>query len=166
MKKKVIDATRSVLLFSLCYLVCSPLSHAHDGEDHHHEGGVADSHAHVGHDHSDAHHQHDPSIDTSTLSIEAISKNILEEEAALMKAVSEKRLIDVHGIAFKIRDLSKGLIDKVSEEKRIRVQGTVGNIARAASDLDKSGDAGDQVMTENNLKKMSGLIKLLHSQIN
>lgn len=83
----------------------------------------------------------------------------------LGETVASKKLQDVHHLAFAIRDLAKPLPEKVPLENKVRVQGTVNNIATLAASLDESGDAGDQTKTEANLKKLDGLLKLLESQV-
>ncbi len=97
--------------------------------------------------------------------IKEILITIDAKQIELHKAVSEKRLSDVHQFAFAIRDLAKPLLDKVSTDKRAKVEGTVNNIAKLATDLDTSGDAGDQAKTEANMKKLDGTLKLLEAQV-
>lgn len=152
--KSRLVGTLSVLLATL--FMSASIVLAHDGEDHQHDKS--------GNEHSDSHSQ-ESVADASKLTVEEILKNISSDEASLSKAIYEKRLSDVHGIAFSIRDLSKALPSKVSEDKRSRVEGTVGNIARLAAELDNSGDAGDQARTESNAKKLNGVLKLLKSQV-
>lgn len=142
-------------LLALLFMSAS-IAQAHDGEEH--------QHTDPGTGHSDS-HSHESSIDASKLTVEEILKNISHNEEDLSKAISEKRLNDVHGIAFKIRDLAKELPSKVSEDRRSRVEGTVGNVARLAAELDNSGDSGDQARTESNAKKLNGVLKLLKTQV-
>lgn len=137
-------------------LMSTSVASAHDGEEH--------QHADAGKEHADS-HSNKSSIDVSKLTVVEIMQNISKGEEELSKAISEKRLSDVHGIAFSIRDLSKELPSKVSEDKRSRVEGTAGNIARLAAELDNSGDAGDQTRTESNAKKLNGVLKLLKAQV-
>ncbi len=147
---------RTLPVMLACFFLSTSIVFAHDGEDHQH--GNSDTR------HADS-HNHEHSMEASKLTVEEIMKNISSSEEDLSKAISEKRLSDVHGIAFKIRDLTKELPTKVLEEKRSRVEGTVGNIARLAAELDSSGDAGDQARTESNAKKLNGVLKLLKAQV-
>lgn len=159
MKIKVLRTKRlmKTMPFLLALLfVSASIALAHDGEEH--------QHTDAGTEHPDS-HSHKSSVDVSKLTVEEILKNISNDEDELSKAISEKRLGDVHGIAFKIRDLAKGLPSKVSEDRRSRVEGTVGNVARLAAELDNSGDAGDHARTESNAKKLNGVLKLLKTQV-
>lgn len=158
MRMKIHNKNRPVMataiLLALLFMSTS-VALAHDGEEH--------QQADPGTEHTDS-HSHKSSIDVSKLTVVEILKNISKDEEELSKAISDKRLSEVHGIAFSIRDLAKELPSKVSEDKRSRVEGTVGNIARLAAELDNSGDAGDQTRTESNAKKLNGVLKLLKAQ--
>ena len=96
--------------------------------------------------------------------VEGIFKAIHEQHAHLAETVKNKKLADVHHIAFAIRDLANALPTKAAADKKTQVEGTVKNIAKLADDLDASGDANDQTKTEANLKKLDGLLKVLHAQ--
>ena len=96
--------------------------------------------------------------------VEGIFKAIHEHHHHLAETVKNKKLADVHHIAFAIRDLAIALPAKAPADKKTQVQGTVKNIAKLAEDLDKTGDAGNQVGTEANLKKLDGILKVLHTQ--
>ena len=113
---------------------------------------------HAGHEH----HQ----VESPTkhgMNAEMILKEIHSEHQALAKIVTAKKLSDVHKTAFAIRDLANELPAQAPADKRAKVQSTVTNIGKLAFELDKSGDAGDQLATEANMKKLAGLLKMLDS---
>lgn len=89
---------------------------------------------------------------------------IEQRHQILTRIVVEKKLDEVHKQAFAIRDLAKELSGVVAPEKKMKVTATASNISKLADELDESGDAGNQVATEANLKKMDGLIMMLMSQ--
>lgn len=96
--------------------------------------------------------------------VEGIFKEIHEHHAELKEIVEKKQLAKVHETAFEIRDLAKALVPKAPADKKTQVEGTVKNISKLADDLDASGDANDQAKTEANLKKLDGILKVLHTQ--
>lgn len=96
--------------------------------------------------------------------VEGIFKEIREHHHELAEVVKGKKLADVHHHAFAIRDLANALPAKAAADKKKQVEGTVKNIAKLAGDLDESGDANDQAKTEANLKKLDGILKVLHTQ--
>ena len=95
---------------------------------------------------------------------EGIFKAIHEHHMELAATVKGKKLEDVHIQAFAIRDLANALPAKADAGKKARVDGAAKNISKLADDLDKSGDAGDQAVTEANLKKLDGVLKVLEAQ--
>ena len=136
-----------VILFSLVILsaINAPVM-AHDGEEH------GDS----------AHHESTPVA--AAHSADEVFATIDSLQHKLTDAVSAKSLDQVHELAFSIRDTAKQLPTFSSEQRRSRIEGLVANIATLAARLDKSGDAGDQQTTEENLEKMETLLKLLRAQ--
>ncbi|ODU25126.1 MAG: hypothetical protein ABS95_00860 [Verrucomicrobia bacterium SCN 57-15] len=96
--------------------------------------------------------------------VEGIFKEIHEHHMELKEIVEKKQLAKVHETAFEIRDLAKALVPKAPADKKTQVEGTVKNISKLADDLDASGDANDQAKTEANLKKLDGVLKVLHTQ--
>jgi hypothetical protein len=96
--------------------------------------------------------------------VEGIFKAIHEHHTHLAGVVKNKKLAEVHHHAFAIRDLANALPAKAAADKKKQVEGTVKNIATLAGDLDKTGDAGNQAGTEANLKKLDGILKVLHTQ--
>lgn len=96
--------------------------------------------------------------------VEGIFKAIHEQHTNLALVVKIKKLAEVHPRAFAIRDLANALPAKAAADKKKQVEGTARSIAMLAEDLDKTGDAGNQVGTEANLKKLDALVKTLETQ--
>ena len=94
-----------------------------------------------------------------------VMTQIHELVAKLATTVGEKKLEDVHHLAFAIRDLVATLPPTFQADKQAKVAATARNIDSIASALDESGDAKDQLKTEANLKKLHGLVKMLESQV-
>ena len=91
--------------------------------------------------------------------LEGIWKEIHKHHRELGDTVKAKKLAEVHGHAFAIRDLAKGLPAKVHPDHKKHSENLVKKISQLAEDLDKSGDEGDQAKTEANLKKMDAALK-------
>lgn len=96
--------------------------------------------------------------------VEGIFKAIQEHHHHLAETVKNKKLAEVHHHAFAVRDLANALPAKAPADKKTQVEGTVKNIAKLAEELDKTGDANNQAGTEANLKKLDGILKVLHTQ--
>lgn len=96
--------------------------------------------------------------------VEGIFKEIQKHHHELAEVVKGKKLAEVHHHAFAVRDLANALPAKAEASKKTQVEGTVKNIAKLAEDLDKTGDANNQAGTEANLKKLDGILKVLHTQ--
>lgn len=114
------------------------------------------------------HDGHVHTSDTSAAAPQSVDdtlKAIHGKQSELAEVVASKKLDDVHHLAFAIRDLAKPLAEKVSSDRRPKVEGTINNIAKLAAELDASGDAGDQTRTEANVKKLDGTVKLLEAQV-
>lgn len=97
--------------------------------------------------------------------VEGIMTEIHKHHTELADVVKSKKLADVHHHAFAIRDLANGLPAKVAADKKARVEGSVKNIAKLATDLDKTGDDNNQAGTEANLKKLDGVLMALDAQV-
>ena len=93
--------------------------------------------------------------------VDGILKEIHKHHQELADTVKAKKLADVHHHAFAIRDLAKALPAKAHPDHKKMVENAVKKVSQLAEDLDKSGDAGDQVKTEANLKKMDAALKTL-----
>jgi len=96
--------------------------------------------------------------------IQGIFDEIHEHYTELAEVVENKKLAEVHHLAFAIRDLTKALPAKASAEKKKRGEAAVRKVAVLAEDLDVSGDAGDQAKTEANLKKLDAVLKTLRAE--
>lgn len=96
--------------------------------------------------------------------VEGIFKGIHEHHTELAEVVKNKKLDEVHHLAFGIRDLAKALPAKASPAQKKRVEAAVRKIAVLAEDLDTSGDAGDQTKTEANLKQFDAVLKALQTE--
>ena len=96
---------------------------------------------------------------------DGIMAEIHKHHGELADVVKSKKLADVHHHAFAIRDLANGLPAKVAADKKVRVEGSVKNIAKLAEDLDKTGDDNNQAATEANLKKLDGVLTALAQQV-
>lgn len=99
--------------------------------------------------------------------VAGIWQEIQEHKEELAKTIKDKKLAHVHKTAFEIRDYAKALPDKSKDlpaEKMTRLQAAVKQIEKIASDLDSTGDAGDQAGTESNFKKLEGALKLIEVQ--
>lgn len=99
--------------------------------------------------------------------IGGIWHEIQEHKEGLAMTIKVKELADVHKTAFEIRDFAKALLAKsksLPAEKMTRLQSAVKQIEKIASDLDSTGDAGDQAGTEANFKKLEGALKLVEAQ--
>lgn len=99
--------------------------------------------------------------------VSGIWHEIQEHKDQLAKIIKDRKLADVHKVAFEIRDYAKALPEKskdLSAEKMTRLQSAVKQIEKLASDLDSTGDAGDQSGTEANFKKLEGALKLIDTQ--
>jgi hypothetical protein len=92
---------------------------------------------------------------------EGILKEIDRQHTELADTIKAKKLDQVHEHAFAIRDLAKALPAKTGPDMKKMVENAVKKVSQLAEDLDKSGDAGDQVKTEANLKKMDVALKTL-----
>ncbi len=111
-------------------------------------------------------HAHSAAVaDAASKNVEDALHAIHGKQSELAEVVANKKLADVHHLAFAIRDLAKPLAEKVSADRRTKVEGTINNIAKLADELDASGDAGDQAKTEANVKKLDGTLKLLEAQV-
>jgi len=74
-------------------------------------------------------------------------------------------LSEAHDHAFAIRDLVKALPERIAAENKTKAEESAKEIAKLAADIDKSGAAGAQKATEENVKKMDGAIKALEAKL-
>lgn len=97
--------------------------------------------------------------------VEEIWKAIRSQEGKLARVVAAKDLGEAHDHAFAIRDLVKALPAKVAAENKTKAEESSKEIAKLAADIDKSGAAGAQKATEENVKKMGAAIKALEAKL-
>ena len=115
--------------------------------------------AHEGHDHG-AHAK--VAVPDSA---DGILQEIQKQHALISAAVTGKNLKGVHDPIEAIPPLAKALPDKVAADKKVRVQGSVNNLTKAADSLHHAADAGDQTKAEAELKKLDGVLLVLGQQI-
>jgi hypothetical protein len=88
--------------------------------------------------------------------IDGIFKEVSARLILLDKTLADKKLGDVHGIAFEIRDLMLALPDKATDlaaDKKTALTDGLKKIKQEAGLLDKYGDAGDATQTKTVLAK-------------
>jgi len=115
--------------------------------------------------HSHGSHEHQAHAVANAASPSEVMTQIHELQAKLLTTVADKKLGEVHQIAFAIRDLAASLPGMTSPENKVKVETTAKNISAIATALDESGDAGDQAKTEANVKKLDGLLRILETQV-
>jgi hypothetical protein len=97
--------------------------------------------------------------------VEEIWKKIHEQQKKLADVVARKDLGEAHDHAFAIRDLVKALPEKIAVEHKATAEPSSKEITKLAADIDKSGAAGAQKATEENVKKMNAAIKTLEAKL-
>jgi len=147
---------KSSMFFAVALLILSLPSTVRGNEGHHAEGSEG--------------HEHNSTIDVDeTTMLSPIWHKILKTQKALNGIVESGDLETVHEAAFKIRDLSKELLKRttdedLNEEQMDNVKATVERMSEVAEALDEYGDGGDQINTEKQLKKMNRLIDFIDMQ--
>ena len=96
---------------------------------------------------------------------DGILQEIQKQHALISAAVTGKNLKGVHDPIEAIPALAKALPDKVGDDRKARVQGSVNNLTKAADSLHHAADAGDQAKSEAELKKLDGVLSALSQQI-
>ncbi|MBI3601992.1 MAG: transporter [Candidatus Omnitrophica bacterium] len=112
-------------------------------------------------------HEHKEGEAKIPATISGIWAEVKEHEEQLGKIIADKKLDKVHEVAFEIRDLVNALPDKsmdLLDDKLAKVKSNVKYVADIAKRLDESGDAGDQVVTEANFKKLQDFLKTIEAQ--
>lgn len=97
--------------------------------------------------------------------VEEIWKEIHKQEGTLAKVVAAKDLGEAHDHAFAIRDLVKALPGKVAADNKIKAEESAKEITKLTADIDKSGAAGAQKATEENVKTLGAAIKALEAKL-
>lgn len=95
-----------------------------------------------------------------------ILAKVKQSEQDLGKMIADKKLDNVHEVAFAIRDLVAALPDKSADlaaDKMGKLKSNVKFVADLASRLDETGDKNDQAGTEANFKKLQGILRSIES---
>lgn len=88
--------------------------------------------------------------------------DIQTRQAELAKTIEAKQLEVVHEKAFAVRDGVNALVAKSSDlpaEQVAKLKANAKFVADLAERLDKSGDANDLAATQENFKKLDGILK-------
>ena len=96
--------------------------------------------------------------------VPAIWAEIGKQQGELATVIQDKKLADVHHLAYNIRDLVAALPAKAPADKKARVEGAAKNMAALADKLDAAGDNNKQADAEAGLKQLDALLKQLKSQ--
>ena len=97
--------------------------------------------------------------------VEEIWQAIHKQQGKLAEVVAKKDLGEAHDHAFAIRDLVKALPEKVAAEHKTKAEESAKEITKLAADIDKSGAAGAQKATEENVKKLDAAVKALEAKL-
>lgn len=98
--------------------------------------------------------------------VAGVWQEITNQEAELSKIIADKKLDEVHHHAFAIRDLVNALPEKskdLATDKLGKLKQEAKFVSVLASRLDESGDAKDQSATEDNFKKLQGVLKQIRA---
>lgn len=116
---------------------------------------------------AEAHEHQEGTVEKTPDTPAGIWSEVKEHEEELGKAIAEKKLGQVHEIAFEIRDMVNALPAKskdLAADKQAKIKAYAKYVADIAERLDKSGDANDQATTEVNFKKLQGFLKTIEAQ--
>lgn len=154
-----------VLILLSCFLTLLNLSTAlaHDGEEHGGEGNAIGTHDHSSHSH--AGHDH-TGKDNSDSTLNDILGKIHTAYNAISQSINSKSLSELHGSSEEVGNLAKLLTTKIEGPDKDRTIGLINNLIRASEALHESGDKSDQAGAEANLKKLTGLLKILDERLN
>jgi hypothetical protein len=97
--------------------------------------------------------------------VEEIWAQVHKQQERLRNTVAKKDLGEAHDHAFAIRDLVKALPSKLPEESKAKAEESAKEIAKIAGEIDKSGAAGAQKATEENVKRMDTAVKALEKTL-
>ena len=97
--------------------------------------------------------------------VEDIWMEIHKQQGKLAGVVAAKDLGEAHDHAFAIRDLVKALPDKVPSDHKSAAKTGAKEIAKLASEIDKSGAAKAQKATEANVKKLDVAVAALKARL-
>jgi hypothetical protein len=90
---------------------------------------------------------------------------IHKQQVKLAATVEKKDLGEAHDHAFAIRDLVKALPEKIAAENKAKAEAGAKEIAKIASDIDKTAAGRAQKATEANVKKLSAAITALEAKL-
>lgn len=113
------------------------------------------------------HKEHHEGVEKISATVGGIWAEVKEHEEQLGKIITDRKLNKVHEAAFEIRDLVNALADKSRDlppDKLAKVNSNAKYVAAIAQRLDESGDAGDQMATEANFKKLQDFLKTIEAQ--
>ena len=97
---------------------------------------------------------------------QGVLQEIQKQHAALTEAVTGKNLKAVHDLAETMTALAKALPEKVPDEKKERVQGSINNMTKMLDTLHHAADAGNQPRAGIELKKLDAVVAALEKQLN
>ena len=107
-------------------------------------------------------HSHNTKIPPT---VKEIWAEIHKQQAKLVDTVEKKDLEEAHDHAFAIRDLVKALPGKIDAENKAPAEAGAKEIARLASDIDKSAAAKAQKATEAKVKEMGAAVMALEAKL-
>ena len=93
-------------------------------------------------------------------------RKIKSREEELGRLVQAKDLAKIHEVAFAIRDLVAAMPDQSAQlppERLAKLNGNVKFVATLAERLDTTGDAQDQVGTEQNFKQLQSVLATIEA---
>ena len=97
--------------------------------------------------------------------VEEIWAAIHKQQEKLKTVVEKKDLGEAHDHAFAISDLVRALPEKIAAEHKTEAEASAKEIAKLSADIDKSGAAGAQKATEENVKKLVAAVKTLEAKL-
>ena len=97
--------------------------------------------------------------------VEGIWTEIRKQQGKLTAVVAKKDLGEAHDHAFAIRDLVRALPAKIAAEHKAKADESAKEIAKLATDIDKSGAARAQKATEANVKKLETAVAALEASL-
>ena len=96
---------------------------------------------------------------------EAVLAEIQKHHTTMTAAVTGKNLKAVHDHAETMTALARALPEKVSAEKKERVQGSTNNMIKLLDTLHHAADAGNQPRAGIELKKLDAVVTGLEKQL-
>jgi plastocyanin len=87
--------------------------------------------------------------------------------AAIAKLIETGKLAEVHNQAERLAPLGEALTvgaKGLADDKRVRLEATLRQLAGLGKSLDKAGDAGDSAASSRELKRLDGVIALIEAQ--